>query len=855
MCLAKPLAFVLIFFLAPFELAAQAVPDPESHLGFQVGADYKLADWQSIVDYFQIIDLVSDRIDVEVLGESTEGRPFIMAMISSPENLARKSEIKATQKRLSDPRGLTDEEARSISTSSPAVVLIGCNIHATEIASSQMSMELAYDLVTSEDPKIQMIRDRVVLLLVPSLNPDGIDIVGDWYKETLDTPWEGTCPPWLYHKYTGHDNNRDWFMLTQAETKIMNRVHYEEWFPQIIYDVHQMGNKGARFFVPPFFDPLNPNVPPLLQRQIMLVGAHMAHDLQAAEKPGVITSAVYDMWWHGGYRTVPYRHNIVGLLTEAASVRIASPIFQEEKDLTGHRRGLPKYWLQANFPDPWPGGWWRLRDIVEYQKIASGSLLKLAATHREDWVYNYYQLGKRAIRQGEEEPPFAYLVPPEQHDPIATYEMLRILSEGGVELHRAEKSLKADSVTYPAGTTVILLSQPYRAHAKDLLERQRYPDRRIGGDEGSPERPYDVTGWTLPLQMGVRAVKVVAPFKANLSVIKPKLPNNSVASSNSGYFLENKTNNDVLALNTILAKGYSAYWSGKSTRASGRSIDPGAIWITAKDGLQADLSGLAKNHGIEPLPGRKPDKGYKLKQPRLGLYQPWTANMDEGWTRWVLERYAFKYQTVHDAEIRAGNLKERYDVVLLPSASSSSILNGNKPGTMPPRYVGGIGDQGADNLLAFVREGGTLICMGDASQLPIERFDLSVESDLDDSEDEDPFYAPGSILQTNLDTTHPLSFGRTSPQPVYFAQSPVFEVLGDAVSVADYPEFNPLMSGWIFGHERIQGKSALVDVPLGDGKVILFGFRPQHRAQPHSTFKILFNAIYYGAATANSSIR
>jgi hypothetical protein len=355
--------------------------------------------------------------------------------------------------------------------------------------------------------------------------------------------------------------------------------------------------------------------------------------------------------------------------------------------------------------------------------------------------------------------------------------------------------------------------------------------------------------------MGVRTVEVVAPFKTNLRVIKPELPNNSVTSSNSGYYLKNKTNNDVLALNTILGKGHTAYWSEKSTSASGRSIDPGAIWITAKDGLQADLSGLARSHGIEPLPGKKPDKGYKLKQPRLGLYQPWTANMDEGWTRWVLERYAFKYRSIHDAEIRAGNLKERYDVVLLPSASSSSILNGNKPGTMPPQYVGGLGDQGADNLLAFVREGGTLICMGDASQLPIDRFDLSVESDLDDNEGEDPFYAPGSILQTNLDTTHPLSFGRTSPQSIYFAQSPVFEVLGDAVSVADYPEFNPLMSGWIFGHESIQGKSALVDVPLGEGKVILFGFRPQHRAQPHSTFKILFNAIYYGAATATSSIR
>ena len=858
--------FVRIFFVVVActgTVWAQEVPSPESHLGFQVGTDYKLADWRSIVAYYEKLGAASDRIEVQNLGESTEGRPFIMAQISSPENLAQKESIQAAQKRLADPRGLSETDARQMASDGVAVVLIGCNIHAVEIASSQMSMELAYDLVTSEDPKIQLVRDRVLLLLVPSLNPDGIDIVGDWYRETLGTPWEGTRPPWLYHKYTGHDNNRDWFMLTQDETRIMTRVHYEQWFPQIIYDVHQMGNLGARFFVPPFYDPLNPNVPPLLQRQIMLVGAHMAHDLQAAGKTGVITSAVYDMWWHGGYRTVPYRHNLVGILSEAASVRIATPIFQAEKELTGHRRGLPKYWLQANFPEPWPGGWWRLRDIVEYQKIASNSLLKLAATHKEDWIYNHYKLGIDAVERGESEPPFAFLVPPNQHDPIATYEMLRILSEGGVELHRAEKSLQADGVTYSAGTTVILMSQPFRAHAKDLLERQRYPDRRVGGGDGPPERPYDVTGWTLPLQMGVRTVEVVAPFKANLSVIEPKLPSHSVGSTNAGYFLENRTNHDVIALNRILAKGHNAYWTDKPVRASGRSVDQGAIWIPSRDGVQGTLTELASTHGIEAITGRKPDRGYRLKKPRLGIYQPWTAGirggskaaMDEGWTRWVLERYEFDYRTIHDAELRAGNLEERHDVIILPSGSSRSLMKGNPPGTVPPQYVGGIGEQGADNLLAFVRSGGTLICMGDASELPIERFDLPVMSNLDNRDGGDPFYAPGSILQVNLDPTHPLGFGRKSPQPIYFAQTPVFDVNGSAVSVADFPQFNPLMSGWIFGDEKIRGKSALVDAPLGDGRVILFGFRPQHRAQPHTTFKILFNAIYYGVAIPNASVR
>ncbi|MCH7744830.1 MAG: peptidase M14 [Chloroflexi bacterium] len=833
-----------------------SIISPSEHLGFEVGEDRKLADWPQIVEYFYLLDSASERVRTREIGKTTEGNPFLMAIISSPENLANLKRYQAIQSRLADPRTIRDEhEADELIAEGKAVVAITCSIHSTEVGASQMSMLAAYHLATSDDDDVRRILENVIVLLVPSLNPDGLILVKKWYDSTLGTPHEGVIPPVLYHKYTGHDNNRDWFMLTQVETQIMNRVHYKEWFPQIIYDVHQMGNKGARFFVPPFFDPLNPNVPPLLQRQIMLIGAHMAHDLQAAGKQGVITSAVYDMWWHGGYRTAPYRHNIVGMLTEAASVRIASPVFQLEKDLKGHRRGLPKYWLQANFPDPWQGGWWRLRDIVEYQKIASNSLLKLAATHKEDWLYNFYQLGKTAVTRGEMEPPFAFLIPPAQHDPIATYEMTRILSEGGVELHRAEKSLQADGVTYPAGTTVILMSQPYRAHAKDLLERQRYPNRRIGGDEGEPERPYDVTGWTLPLQMGVRTIDVVTPFKANLSLIKPALPNHAVASSNSGYYLQNRTNHDVLALNRLLAKGYAAYWTEKPTKASGRPIDAGAIWLPSRDGLQKDLTTLARETGIEPLPGKKPDRGYRLAKPRLGLYQPWTSNMDEGWTRWVLERYEFDYRTIHDAEIKAGNLGERYEVIILPNGSPSKLMEGNAPGTMPLRFVGGIGEQGADNILAFVRAGGTLICLGDASRFAIERFDLNVDLGLDDSEDSDPFYAPGSILQVNLDTSHPLSFGRRSPQPIYFAQNPVFDVSGSASSVADYPEFNPLMSGWILGNKQIQGKSALVDAPLGEGRVILFGFRPQHRAQPHATFKIFFNAIYYGTATANVSVR
>ena len=846
-------------------------PSPESVLGFGVGEDFKIAGWTQIVDYFTRLNEASDRIQVETLGESTNGRPFILAVISDPRNLARQEAIQVDQRKLADPRRLSEGEAETIAAQGKTVVLIGCNIHATEIASSQMSMELAHSLVTAEDSLTQSILENVVLLLVPSLNPDGIDIVRDWYQETLGTPWEGSDPPHLYHPYTGHDNNRDWFMLTQVETRIMTRLLYKKWFPQIVYDVHQMKNNGARFFVPPFFDPLNPNVPPLLQRQIMLVGSHMAHDLQVADKPGVITSAVYDMWWHGGFRSTPYRHNTVGILTEAASARIASPIFQTLSDLEGSHRGLRKYWVQSNFPQPWQGGWWRLRDIVDYELIAARSLLKLASTHRRDWLENQVLLGTRAIERGTSEPPFAFVVPAGQNDPIATYEMLRILHEGGVDIHRADRDFEADGVKYDRGTNVVLMAQPYRAHAKDLLERQRYPDRRVGDENGPPERPYDVTGWTLPLQMGVRTVEVIDAFDAELTRIDPALPSHPAPQADAGYFLANTTNHDIVALNRLTSKGYNAYWTSEERRAGSRRLARGALFFPSKGGLTSEMARLAADLGIQPFTGKKPPRGYRLRKPRLGLYQPYASKLDrasgaedEGWTRWVLERYEIDYSTIHDAEVRAGDLESRYDVILLPNVRTDLLISGNTAAEMPPRYTGGIGEAGADHLAAFVNRGGTLICMGNSTTFALDRLDLTVDEvettfarlNLSDTIDEDyePFYAPGSILQVDLDPSHPIGFGRPTPLPIYFAQNPVFDVSGSAIPVATYPDFNPLMSGWIHGDELIRRKTALVDAQVGEGRVILFGFRPQHRAQPHATFKLLFNAIYYGNAQPNARI-
>ncbi len=852
---------------------------PEEVLGFQVGSDYQVAGWQTVSDYMRHVAANSDRVLLEELGKTTEGNDFLMLLISAPENLENLAHYQQIQRRLAMPststKGDNESELDVLAEEGKSVVLINCNLHSTEIASSQMSMELAHQFATSTlTPQIEEILENVIILLIPSANPDGLNIVVDWYNRTVGTPYEGSEIPWLYHKYTGHDNNRDWFMLTQIETRILTQVLYEEWFPEVVYDVHEMSYRGPRFVIPPYFEPVNPNIPPLLQRTLSLIGAQLAFDLTSEGFTGVLSSAVYDTWWHGGFRTVPYRHNMVGILTEAARVEIATPIFQPHHTLKGYRRGLDKYTLRTNFPEPWPGGWWRLRDIVEYEKAAALSILSFAAEHRITLKTNFYKMGLNAIAKGKDEPPRAFLIPTQQRDIHTTLKMLDILRRGGVEIHQANASFIADGVEYPAETYVVSMSQPFRAHAKDLLEVQRYPERRPS-PEAPPERPYDIAGWTLPLQMGVRTIAVVHPFEADLT----KLPGLSQVEGTltgalepTGYLFENRTNTEAIVLNRLFkarfadnSPRYTLYSAQRDVELAGKTFPPGTILMrTAEPPLQQreEIRALASEFGIHIHADAFIDEEAssrefsRLNAPRLGLYKPWTANMDEGWTRWVLDTHEFDYNNLTNAEMRAGDLAARYDAIILPDLGASGILNGHSTGKLPPEYVGGIGTEGLANLRTFVADGGTLICLNRATELPLKYFGLREKGivnvvEKENQPKEDAFFCPGSLLRVRIDTNHPIGQGLDPEMAIFFKSGPVFDASrGGTKVVATYPEFNPLMSGWLEGEKRIRQKAALLEVILGDGRVILFGFKPQHRGQSQGTFKLLFNAIYYSAIRA-----
>ena len=786
---ASTCGLIFVFALAAF---AQSVPTPKSVLGFHPTDDRTIADWRQITDYFTKLDQSSDKVSVKEIGKTTLGKPFIVTFISSAENIANLEKYKQINQRLADPRTIVDsgdiDELGNLIKEGKTIVAISCSIHSTEIVASQMSMLLAYEMASATDENTREILQNTILLLIPSANPDGIDIVAEWYRKTLGTKYEGSTPPELYHHYAGHDNNRDWFMMNLQETRLVTRLFWQEWFPQIVYDVHQMGQNGARFVIPPFFDPPNPRIAPVILREVGLLGYKMAADLQAAGQAGVATNTTFDTWWHGGFRSSPYYHNSIGILSEAASADLMTPVTvtREELEKTRAERGLDSPLQTAtSFPDVWRGGEWRPADIARVEMIASRALLEMAAKFRPRYLRGFYNLGKENLENQKREPR-AFVIPAGQPNQETVARFLEILMWQGVEIHRMNRELfmkhernQDEFHEMPLNSFIVFVNQPQRRNVQSLFEKQVYPSRLNA--KGEAEVPYDVAGWTLPLQMGVETYDIweiedFEKYKNTLQIIE-------------------NVNEARQTLN-----------------------------------LKPNQESFAK------LPN-------PLKtQPKIGLYKGFNASMDEGWTRLVFDNFQIPYQSVSDADLRGGNLS--LDVIVLPSQSENSIVSGLSKDRYPEEYAGGIGEQGAENLRKFVEAGGKLVCFDASCELVIKRFNLPVKNVLDDLKRSE-FYNPGSVVKLNVDTTNPLARNLNRETAAYFINSSAFEVTDPAKvkSIARYADRNVLLSGWLLGEKYMNGKTALAEADYGKGKIVLFAFRPQHRGQTWATFPFVFNAL------------
>ena len=834
---------------------AQEIPTPEEFFGHVMGADRELARWDKLVDYYDMIGERSDRVQVLHMGPSTLGNPFLSIFVSSPENLANLEEIKQMNEILQDPRGHSPDEIENAIENGKVVFVQSYGLHSTEVAASQSAAEIMYDFATRTDDEIAEILENTVSIIIPAFNPDGNIIVTDWYDRWVGTEYEGANPPELYHHYIGHDNNRDAFMQNTVESRYGAEIIFREWIPQGYIDHHQMGPYTARIYLPPYAEPIRPGGDPLVWREMSWYGAHMAYKMEEEDLSGAVNAAIYSGWGHFGFHWITPFHNIAGMLTESASARLATPLYVHPDQLGGSRQ-LPEYAEQTTFPSPWPGGWWHVRDIVERQIIATFSPLEIAAKNRETVLRNAYNKADRQTQRGMEDDVKAYVIPANQHDVLTSLKMVNKLIGQGITVERSDQQFTHEGHVYAAGTHVVSLAQPKRGVIRWLLGQTYYPDNSYTRTaEGDPIRPYDMSADVIAEFMGVRVDPVSTSVQAPLSVLTDWIdPSGTVSRGQQGYLVSTQQNDAFKAINLLFETG-----------ASMRRVDIDAGRARAGDFIidsevaASTVSEVAEETGVDfmALNVDPSDFSHPIERQRIGMYQRYYGgNMDEGWTRWLLEDFEFEYSSLLDPDILAGDLADTWDVIILPADSKEMMIGpsgsnegrGPDPSSTPPDYRSGFGQEGVEALEAFVQAGGTLVTFSEAGDLAIDEFGLPVRNAVSGMWGNE-FWSPGSTLKVEVDTSRPFAHGMPEKAlATYLANGQVYETVPGARSsdvrrVVTYIDRDILQSGWLLGEAEIANKAAVVSVQHGQGTVLLIGFRAQHRAQTHGTFKLLFNAL------------
>lgn len=863
---------ILLFLLLITGIAIGQIPKPADTFGFEPGADYKMATYDQMLAYYEKLDAATDRVKVTEIGKSVRGRPIKLVFISSEENMKSLDKWKSISEKMARAR-ISEAEAQQLAKEGKAIIWFDGGMHASEKAHAQMTPELLYRIAAEESDEMKKIRDNVVTLVVPVINPDGLDIEGAWYRKNLGTIYETSGPPILYQEYVGHDNNRDWFMGNMPETKAVMKVLYKEWYPQIVHNHHQSSPAWARIFIPPFRSPVNMKIHPGVTTGVNLVGTAMANRFAMKKMPGAISMTTYEMWWNGGMRTAPYYHNQIGILTETAHTSPTPRFYPPDsipKAVGGRsaRDGISKSvdGTEIFYPYPWKGGESHFRDAVDYMLEASMAVLDLASEKHDELLYNIYSMGKDAIE--DVKGATAYIIPKNQWDKAEAINLINILMLGGIEVEEATSKFKVGETEYDAGTYIMYGSQAFRPYLSDLLEKQNYPDLyQYPG--GPPIAPYDLTGWTLPMSMGVTVDRITTSFTAKTKKMETaaKVPEGKVAgTSGYGYALDGKENQTATVINRLQKNGekisiaQAAFTDGKN------NFDAGTFIIEKGSQTQNHLNELSKNLGLNFTGlASKPSTIKELKKVKVGLYKSWDANIDEGWTRWVLEQFEFDLDTLHNEDIKGKDLSN-YSAIIFSSQSPEEILVGHRPGTMPEQYVGGIGLEGTLSLKNYVANGGVMIMFDQACDLAIDEFGLPVNN-ITKNYSSSTFFIPGSIIRMKVNNKDPLAFGMKEEAAASFSRSRAFETIvpsrkaeggneliklpvprPDVTAVATYASSDLLMSGWALGENRIKNKGAMMNVKHGSGNVILIGFRPQFRGQSRNTYKLIFNSIYLGAS-------
>ncbi len=824
-----------------------SIPHPSEYFGREIGDPGVLIPHSKILEYYRFMEERSDRVKVVEIGETTEGRPFYYAIVTSPENHARLDNLINMNSNLYDPRGVSDGEIQQIVREGKTFMVANHQIHSTEVGASQGALLMAHRMATGDDHEVSRILDNVVLIHVPVHNPDGQERVYEWLDKWRGTEHENSRPPFLYQKYVGHDNNRDWYMFTQVETQLSIEIQ-NKFHPQFTLDQHQMGSRGARIFVPPFEDPWEPGIDPALIASNNMIGTYMGQYLTSRGLKGVEWKNRYDAWTPA--RAYYHYHGGVRILTEVAGAN-----FADELDIPFDSLGSDYQRLRWNFPMPWEGGTWTFKEIVNYHYTSSMAALLAGADLREQLLAGMAASQKRSVEPGEDSP-FAFIVPDNQTDPPTATKLLQVLEMADVEIEKAQTSFSVAGNKYGEGSHVIRFAQPAGRFAKTVLERQDYP--KIFMYEGGPlDPPYDVTAHTLPLLMNVDVDFVYEPFSANLTKVDEiQFPKGSVTGGRNtvAWLLDPRVNHSYSAAVELAKHGL--------TRVMDRFTVGGTVWPAgtfvlqrrSSDEMTGEMAGLVKDvasrfhidiTGVDNLPNvsLKP-----VIAPKVAIYQSYSPSMPEGWFRWVLDEHKIPYDILHYNDINDARLTN-YSILFLPPGGGSPkmMVEGqtNVENSTPPAYADGIGEEGVDALDKFVQGGGTLYTWSGAWRFLQQYMNVDVKA-VNDGLDRTEFNIPGSLLRVNVDTSHPLGFGLTDETAIFFRRDSAWPAnMGDANVIASYPADDLLLSGWIQGEDVLVNQAAMVEIPRGKGRMVMTGFYPEYRGQAHQTYKMMFNAIFY----------
>ncbi len=917
-----PILYLLSLVLIVLPVFGQdKITTPKEQFGHDIGDDYWLATYTQLVDYWKKLEQESPRMILEEIGTTSEGRSMILAIITSPENHKNLTRFKEIARRLALADGLDVNEARILSEEGKAVVWIDGGLHATEVSGAQQELELVYQMVSGSDPETLRILDNVILLALIT-NPDGMEDIGNWYMREPDPKKRSTRGlPYLYQKYVGHDNNRDFYMVNMKETEIINRILYREWFPQIVYNHHQTGPAGAVLFAPPFREPYNFYYDPLLVLGIDVVGSAMHSRFMAEGKPGstMREGAWYQTWWNGCLRCTPYFHNMIGILTEMIGnpTPVTIPFFPE------------KHLANGDYPFPIAPQTWHFRSSIEYSITADRAILDTAAKLKENFLFNIYRMGKNSIEKGsrdhwtitprrieavqaaikkdgakpmgtgrrsqgydpeyfkvlrdpEARDPRGFIIPSDQPDFLTATKFINTLIKNGITVHRATNSFKIEGKTYPEGSYVVKSAQAFRPHAIDMFEPQHYPDD-IPYPGGPPRAPYDSAGYTLAFQMGVEFDRILEAFDGPFEKLDDlaEAPAGRVKGNSAmGYILDHRVNEAFTAINRLVKSGEDVYWLKEKIQISGKTLPEGAVYIPAKTSTFPKLQDLALEKGLifEGVTVKPTGEAYRMRAPRIGLWDRYGGSMPSGWVRWLMEQFEFDFEVVYPQTLDAGDIKSKFDVLIFVGGAIPAMVKDEissyfrseqpDPKTIPAEYRNRLGkvtqEKTIPQLRQFLDDGGMILTIGSSTSLgyfmglPIS--DALVEKTADGKEKPLPmekYFVPGSILQVKVDTSNPLAYGLPEKLDVYFNRSPVFHLKPESAflnvkPVAWFDTDKPLRSGWAWGQNYLKGGIAIVEAEVGKGKLLLFGPEITFRAQPHGTFKFLFNGIFYSTATSTT---